>query len=108
MTRTLNSLSDLLLEFLRSSRQTARQNLALLVEELFEEFAILVINILDAEFLETAILLFLDIDRYRIEVTEFACLIVLLCRSLLLLVFVGKLCTTLLRILYGVLALLES
>ncbi len=108
MTRTLDSLSDLLLEFLRSSGKTTRQNLALLVEELFEEFAILIINVLDAEFLETAILLLLYINRYRIEVTEFSSLIVFLCHCLLLLVFVCKFRTTLLGVLDSVLVLLES
>ena len=108
MTRTLNGLCDLLLEFLRCSRQAARQNLALLVEELFKELAVLVIDILNAEFLETAVLLFLDIHRYRIEVAEFARLIVFLLQRLLPPGSARMPRTTLLRILDSVLVLLES
>ncbi len=74
MTRTLNGLCDLLLELLRSTRQAAGKDLALLVEELLQELAVLIIHVLDAEFLETAVLLLLHVDRYRIEVTDLRCL----------------------------------
>ena len=46
MARTLHGLGDLLLELLRSTRQAARKNLALLVEELLEELAVLIIYVL--------------------------------------------------------------
>ena len=61
MARTLHGLGDLLLELLRSTRQAARKNLALLVEELLEELAVLIIYVLDAELLETAVLFLLDV-----------------------------------------------
>ena len=70
MTRTLHGLCDLLLELLRGTRQSAGKDLALFVEELLEEFAVLVINVLDAELLEAAVLLLLDVYRYGDEETE--------------------------------------
>nr|DAF45569.1 MAG TPA: hypothetical protein [Siphoviridae sp. ctBLh2] len=107
VTRTLHGLCDLLLELLRGTRQSAGKDLALFVEELLEEFAVLVINVLDAELLEAAVLLLLDVYRYGVEVTDLRLCFVLLCHGLLLLL-VRKFCTTFLRILYGVLVLLES
>ena len=71
MARTLHGLGDLLLELLRSTRQAARKNLALLVEELLEELAVLIIYVLDAELLETAVLFLLDVYRYGIQVIYF-------------------------------------
>ena len=66
MARTLHGLGDLLLELLRSTRQAARKNLALLVEELLEELAVLIIYVLDAELLETSVIFLLDVYRYGI------------------------------------------
>ena len=63
MARTLHGLGDLLLELLRSTRQAARKNLALLVEELLEELAVIIISILEAGLLETAVLFLLDVCR---------------------------------------------
>ena len=106
MTRTLHGLCDLLLELLRSTRQAAGKDLALLVEELLQEFSVLVIHVFDAELLEASVFLFLDVNRYRVEVTDFRLCLVLLCHGLLLR-FVRKFCTTLLRILDGEFVLLE-
>lgn len=107
MTGALDGLGHLLLELLRSTRKTTGQNLALLVEELLQELAVLVVHVLDAELLETAVLLLLDVYRHRVEVTDFRLSLVLLCHGLLLLL-VRKFCTTLSRVLHGVLVLLES
>ena len=86
MTGALYGLCDLLLELLRSAGQTAGQNLALLVEELLEELSVLIVDILDAELLEAAVLLFLDVYRYGVEIADLAALlVVLLCHGLLLL-----------------------
>ena len=104
---TFHGLRYLLLELLRSTRQAAGQNLALLVEELLEELAVLVIHVLDAEFLETAVLLFLDVNRNGVEVSDFRLVVVFLCHGLLLLL-VRKFRTTFLRVLYGEFVLLES
>ena len=107
MTGALHGLCHLLLELLRGSRQAAGQNLALLVEELLEKFAVLVIDVFDAELLEAAVLLLLDVYRNGVEVTDFGLRFVLLCHGLLLLL-VRKFRTTFLRVLYGILVLLES
>ena len=107
MAGTFHGLRYLLLELLRSTRQAAGQNLALLVEELLEELAVLVIHVLDAEFLETAVLLFLDVNRNGVEVSDFRLVVVFLCHGLLLLL-VRKFRTTFLRVLYGEFVLLES
>ena len=63
MAGTLNGLSHATLELERSSGDTTGKELALLVEELLEEFGILVIDILDTASLETAIFLFLNVYR---------------------------------------------
>jgi small subunit ribosomal protein S18 len=68
--RTLHGLGHLLLELLRSTRQAAGKDLTLLVEEFLEELPVLVIHVFDAELLETAVFLFLDVDRYRVEVKK--------------------------------------
>ena len=107
MARTLHGLGDLLLELLRSTRQAARKNLALLVEELLEELAVLIVYVLDAELLEASVLFLLDVYRYGIQVTDFRLCFVVLCHGLLLLL-VRKFRTTFLRIFYGVFVLLES
>ena len=70
MTGTLHGLSHLLLELLRSTRQAAGQNLTLLVEELLQELTVLVIYILDTQFLETAVLLLLYVYRNGVEITN--------------------------------------
>ena len=46
MTSTLNSLSNLLLELLRSTSEATWQNLTLLVKELLQELTVLIIYIL--------------------------------------------------------------
>ena len=51
----LNSLSYAALELERSASDAARKDFTLLVEELFEEFRILVVDILDTASLETAV-----------------------------------------------------
>lgn len=56
---TLNGLCHATLILQRSTRDATRQNFTLLIEELLEEFRILVVNILDTALFETAILLFL-------------------------------------------------
>lgn len=58
MTGTLDGLGHFLLELLRSTGQTAGQNLTLLVQKLLEKFRVLVIHILDTCLLETAIFFF--------------------------------------------------
>ncbi len=71
MTRTLHGLGHTALEFQRSAGDATGKNLALLVEELLEEFGILVIDILDTASLETAIFLFLNVYRQGSEVADF-------------------------------------
>ena len=61
MTSTLYCLCHTTLEFERSTGDTAREYLALLVEELLEEFRILVVDILDATSLKATIFLLLYI-----------------------------------------------
>ena len=59
MARTFHGLCDLLLELLRSARQTAGKDLALLVEEFLQELSVLIVHVFDAELLEAAVFLFL-------------------------------------------------
>ena len=61
MTSTLYCLCHTTLEFERSTGDTAGKYLALLVEELLEEFRILVVDILDATSLKATIFLLLYI-----------------------------------------------
>ena len=49
----------------------ARQDLALLVEELLQELGVLVVDILNATLLETAVLLLLRINRRSGQITDF-------------------------------------
>jgi len=81
---TLDSLSYTTLELERSSGDAAGQNFALLVEEFFEEFGILVVDIFDAATFETAIFLFLNVYRQGSEVADFR---LSLCHWLVLLSF---------------------
>ena len=62
MARTLHGLCDLLLELLRSARQTAGKDLALLIEEFLQELSVLIVHVFDAEFLETAVFLLLNVS----------------------------------------------
>ena len=55
MAGTLYGLGYTTLEFQRSTGDTARQDLALFVEELLEEFGILIVNIFDTTAFETAV-----------------------------------------------------
>lgn len=61
MTSTLYCLCHTTLEFERSTGDTSGKYLALLVEELLEEFRILVVDILDATSLKATIFLLLYI-----------------------------------------------
>ena len=70
MAGTLNGGSYFLLELLRSTGQAAGQNFTLLVEELLEEFSVLVIDILDTGFFEAAIFFLFDLDGGRIQVSD--------------------------------------
>ena len=88
MACTLYSLSHTTLELERSSGDATGKELALLVEELLEEFGILVVDILDTASLETAIFLLLYVYRQGCEVTDFRCL----CHDLVLLCFFGYCC----------------
>ena len=71
MAGTLNGLSDTALILERSASDAAGQNLTLLVEELLQEFGILVVNVLDTALLETAVLLLLDVDSGSGLVADF-------------------------------------
>ena len=55
MAGTFNGLSHTALEFERSAGDAAGKDFALLVEELLEEFGVLVVDILDAATFETAV-----------------------------------------------------
>lgn len=55
MTRTLDSSRNATLVLEAVARDTTRQKLALLVDELEEKIRVFVVNVLDAEFAETAI-----------------------------------------------------
>ena len=70
----LNSLSNFALELEGSTGDTARQDLALLVEELLEELRIFVIDVLDTALLETAVLFLLLIRSLRSQVADFVIL----------------------------------
>ena len=83
MTGTLNGLSDTTLELERSSGDTTGKDLALFVEELLEEFGILVVDVFDTASLETAIFFLLNVYRQGSEVADFRCL----CHDLVLLYF---------------------
>ena len=61
MTSSFNSLSDTTLEFQRSTSDTTRKDLTLLVQEFLQEFRILIIDILDTVLFETAIFFLLNV-----------------------------------------------
>ena len=71
MTGTLYGLGYAALELEGSTCDTAGKEFALLVEELLEEFGILVVNILDAAAFETAIFFLLYVYRQGSEVADF-------------------------------------
>ena len=71
MAGTLDSLGHFFLILVGSTGDAAGQNLALLIDELQQEVCILIVNILDAEFLETAIFLALGFNGNRGEVFDF-------------------------------------
>jgi hypothetical protein len=68
---TLHGLCHLALELQGSTGDAARQDLTLLVEELLEELRVLVVNILDAGFLEAAVFLLANLYGRRVQVTDF-------------------------------------
>ena len=68
MACSLDGLRDFLLELQGSTGNTAGKDLALLVEELLQEFSILVVDIFDACFLEAAVFLLLDLDIDGVQV----------------------------------------
>ena len=59
MAGTLYGLSHATLEFQRGASDAAGENLALLVEELLEEFGIFVVDVFDSAAFETAVFFFL-------------------------------------------------
>ena len=71
MASTLNGLSHTTLILQRSTGDTAGKNLTLLVQELLQEFRILIIDVLDTALLETAVLLLLDINSGSGQITNF-------------------------------------
>ena len=71
MTGSFHSLCNTTLKFQRSSCDTTGQNLALFVQEFFQEFGIFVIDILDTVFLETAVFFLFDVDRGRGQISDF-------------------------------------
>ncbi len=71
MTGALNGLSDAALELERSAGDAARQDLALLIEELLQELGVLVVDVLDTALLETAVFLALLIYCGGSEITDF-------------------------------------
>jgi hypothetical protein len=69
--RTLDGLRDLALELQGSTGDAAGKDLALLVEELLQELGVLVIDILDAGFLEAAVFLLANLYGRRVQITDF-------------------------------------
>ena len=62
MAGTLYGLSHATLEFQRGAGDAAGENLALLVEELLEEFRILVVDVFDSAAFEAAVFFLLDVN----------------------------------------------
>ena len=62
MTGTLHSLSHAALELQRGTGDAAGQDLALLVEELLQEFGILVVDVLDTAAFEAAVFLLAGVN----------------------------------------------
>ena len=71
MAGTLNGLSHATLKLQGSASDTAGEAFSLLVEELLQEFRILVVDVLDTALLETAILFLFDIHSGGSELTDF-------------------------------------
>lgn len=112
MTGTLDGLGHFLLELLRSTGQTAGQNLTLLVQKLLEKFRVLVIHILDTCLLETAIFFLPYIYRNGIEIPYLRLLCVRCCHGLFLLFlfdcFTGEFVPAFFRVFHRILVLTES
>lgn len=62
MTSTLDSSRNATLVFEAVARDTARQELALFIDELEEEIRVFVVNVLDTEFAKTAIFFIPETD----------------------------------------------
>ena len=86
MAGALNSLCHATLEFQRSAGDAAGKDFALFVEELLEEFGILVVDVLDAATLETAVFFLFYVHAHGREVAYFG---LSLCHGLVLLCFCG-------------------
>jgi len=70
MARTLDGLGDLALIFHRGACDAARQDLALLVDELQQEVSVLVVDVFDAVLLETAVFLSFGIYGYGSQILD--------------------------------------
>ena len=68
---TLNSLSHAALILQRRAGDAAGQDFALLVQELLKELGVLVVDVLDAALLETAVFLPLRVNRRRGQISDF-------------------------------------
>ena len=64
MAGTLYSTSYTALEFERSPCDATWQNASLLIEKFLKEFGVFIVDVLDATFLKTAILLLVRIHRH--------------------------------------------
>lgn len=71
MTGALYGLSHATLKLERSACDATGKELSLLVEELLEEFGVLVVDILDATSLKATIFFLLNVNRQRGEITDF-------------------------------------
>ena len=71
MTGALDSLRHFFLVLVRGAGDATGQNLALFVDELQQEVGILIVDILDTEFFETAIFLTLGLHSDRGQVFDF-------------------------------------
>ena len=71
MTSTLDCLGYTTLELQRGSCDTTGKDLTLLVQKLLEELRILIVDILDAAALETAVLFLLNVYRQRSQIADF-------------------------------------
>ena len=65
MMLSINSGGHFALVFLRGAGDAAGEYFALLVQEFFQELGVFVVDVLDAVFLETAVLLLLNLYRGR-------------------------------------------
>ena len=71
MAGALDSFGHFLLVLVGGTGDTAGQNLALLIDELQQEVGVFIIDVLDAEFLETAVFLPLGFDGDRGQIFYF-------------------------------------